>query len=101
MRNYLKILAVTLTIQIIMVVIGLLLWRILKLGSHLMVIFLFWGYFFSLIVDVYMSVKMGATIYKKLIYIFFMLSNYTPLILFWVAIQMSIKFFEMLPKDLG
>lgn len=101
MRTYLKILLITLSIQIVLVGLGLFCIMSLKWGSPISIMFIFLGYIGSLIVDIYMSVTMNEKIHQKLICIFLMLSNYTPLLLPWLAIQIFINFFEILPKNLG
>ena len=101
MKTYLKILLITLAIQSVKVGLGLFCIISQKSISSVSVISILVGYIGSLIVDIYMSVSMNENISEKLICIFFMLSNYTPLILPWVAMQLFMNFFEMLPKNLG
>lgn len=99
LKNYFRILLITLAIQGGMLVLGTGLAR--GLTYDVVILFCVVGYIGSLVVDICLSVKLDAPVYQKLICTFLMLSNYTPVMLLWVAVKILIVFFEMLPSNLG
>lgn len=54
-----------------------------------------------MVTDIYLAMKSDTPWYKKMIYIFLMPTNYTPIGLLWYAMYCFTKFFEMLPVNLG
>lgn len=101
MRNYLKIFFITITIQIVAVALGCVLPFEQERGYSALPILIIVGYVISLATDIYLAVKINTAWYKKLIYIFLMPTNYTPIGLLWFAMYCFGKFFEMLPANLG
>lgn len=102
MRNYLKIFLITITIQIAAIALGgLFLAFNSRRGYSALPILIIVGYVISLATDIYLAVKINTAWYKKLIYIFLMPTNYTPIGLLWFAMYCLGKFFEMLPANLG
>lgn len=101
MKNYLKICLVTIAIQVIAVVLGFILTFVLECGSKPLLVLIIIGYVISLVTDIYLAVKISTIWYKKLIYIFLMPTNYTPIGLLWFAMYCFARFFEMLPNNLG
>ena len=101
MKRYLKIFVITIAMQIMGIALGLLLAFTLEQGYRAFLILIVIGYITSLSMDLYFSVKSDAIWYKKLIYIFLMPTNYTPVVLPWIAVYIFAKFFEMLPRNLG
>lgn len=101
MKVYLKILFSTIAIQIVAVALGFVLIFVIERGYSAIPILIIIGYVISLATDIYLAVKSDTTWYKKLIYIFLMPTNYTPIGLLWYAMYCFTKFFEMLPANLG
>ena len=101
MKRYLKIFGITIAIQIMGIALGLLLAFTPEQDYRAFLILIVIGYVASLSMDIYLSVKSDAIWYKKLIYIFLMPTNYTPVVLPWIAVYIFAKFFEMLPHNLG
>ncbi|MCI8407781.1 MAG: hypothetical protein HFJ09_00705 [Lachnospiraceae bacterium] len=101
MRNYIKIFSITISIQIVAVALGFVLAFDSGRGYSALPMLIVVGYVISLITDIYLAVKIDTIWYKKMIYIFLMPTNYTPIGLLWFAMYCLGKFFEMLPPNLG
>jgi len=69
----------TIAIQIVVVALGFVLALVSERGYSILPILIITGYVISLITDIYLAVKSNAIWYKKLIYIFLMPTNYTPI----------------------
>lgn len=89
MKKYIKILVITLGIQLGCVVIGMLLTNmpglresLAPVGAVLMLV----CFPVSIVVDIVLAIKWGDSIPKKLIYIFFMPTNYTWLMFLLFAL---------------
>ena len=101
MKVYLKILLSTILIQIVVAALGFVLIFVAERGYSALPALIIIGYVISLATDICLAVKSDTAWYKKLIYIFLMPTNYTPIVLLWYAMYCFIKFFEMLPTNLG
>lgn len=101
MKNYLKILFITIAIQIGAVTLGIMIHLMSGRGYDVLVVLIVIGYAVSLVTDICLAVKSDTAWYKKMMYIFLMPTNYTPIGWLWYAMYIFIKFFEMLPTDLG
>jgi hypothetical protein len=100
MKIYLKIFSITIAIQIVALALGFVLTCVSERGYSAFLVLII-GYVISLVTDIYLAVKSDTTWYKKMIYIFLMPTNYTPIALLWYAMYCFAKFFEMLPINLG
>lgn len=99
MKKYFKILMITLGIQLGCLAIGMLLanmpemqGKLAPLGTVLLLI----SFPISIVVDIVLSIKWGANIAKKLIYIFLMPTNYTLLIFILFAFRVIGQWMEIL-----
>ena len=101
MKIYLKIFLSTIAIQIVVVALGFVLTCVSERGYSALLVLIIIGYVISLVTDIYLAMKSDTTWYKKMIYIFLMPTNYTPIGLLWYAMYCFTKFFEMLPVNLG
>lgn len=101
MKIYLKILMSTIAIQVVVTALCFALFFLPESGRRAIPVLIAVGYMISLVTDIYMAVRSDSIWYKKLMYIFLMPTNYTPVGLLWAAMYLFGKFFEMLPGNLG
>lgn len=96
MKNYLKIFLITIAIQIAAVALGFVLSFASERDYSALTVLIIIGYVISLVTNICLAVKSDVVWYKKLIYIFLMPTNYTPVGLLWYAMYCFGKFFEIL-----
>ena len=80
MKRYIKILMITLGIQLGSLIIAMLLANMFRMQGNLALlgtVLLLISFPISIVVDIVLSIKWGASLAEKLIYIFFMPTNYT------------------------
>ena len=94
MKRYIKILMITLGIQLGSLIIAMLLANMFRMQGNLALL----GTVFpiSIVVDIVLSIKWGASLAEKLIYIFFMPTNYTLFIFILFAFQVIRQWMEIL-----
>lgn len=99
MKKYIKILIITLGIQLGCLIIGMLLANMFRMQENLAplgtVLFLI-SFLISIVVDIVLSIKWGANLAERLIYIFLMPTNYTLLIFILLASRVIRQWMEIL-----
>lgn len=99
MKRYIKILMITLGIQLGSLIIAMLLANMFRMQGNLALlgtVLLLISFPISIVVDIVLSIKWGASLAEKLIYIFFMPTNYTLFIFILFAFQVIRQWMEIL-----
>ena len=98
MKNYLKILLITLGMQIGWIALGMLLAKIPGMLPGIFSEIMIYGFFLVLLlsigVDIVLSIKWGKSIKEKLLCIFLMPTNYTWALIIWLVIWYFTKLME-------
>ena len=99
MKRYIKILMITLGIQLGSLIIAMLLANMFRMQgnlAHLGTVLLLISFPISIVVDIVLSIKWGTSLAEKLIYIFFMPTNYTLFIFILFAFRHIRQWMEIL-----
>ncbi len=99
MKRYIKILMITLGIQLGSLIIAMLLANMFRMQGNLALlgtVLLLISFPISIVVDIVLSIKWGASLAEKLIYIFFMPTNYALFIFILFAFQVIRQWMEIL-----